>query len=79
MTRKLAGDTSRTVALLVQVVDRADVVETTASNKVATRGVGAGHDPGGSQGDGVNLVGGISIPDDEFTILRSRDEVPPIG
>jgi len=79
VTRKLAGDTSRTVALLVQVVDRADVVETTASNKVATRGIGAGHDPRGSQGNGVHLVGGIGIPDNEFTILRGRDEVPPIG
>ncbi|KAI6776702.1 hypothetical protein HG530_000647 [Fusarium avenaceum] len=46
MARELTSNTGRAVALLVQVVDGADVVETTASNKVATRGVGAGHNPG---------------------------------
>lgn len=33
------------VALLVEIVDGADVVETTAGDKVAAGGVGAGHDP----------------------------------
>lgn len=79
MTRKFTSNTSGAITLLVQVVDRADVVETTASNKVATRGVGAGHDPGGSQGNGVHFVGGVGIPDNQFAILRSRDKVPPVG
>lgn len=45
VARQLAGDARGAIALLVQVVDGADVVETTTSNKVAAGGVGAGHYP----------------------------------
>lgn len=53
-----------------QVVDGADVVQTTASHVVPARRIGTGHDPGRSQGDGVDFVGGVGIPDDELTVLR---------
>jgi len=37
---------------------------------------GTGHDPGGAKGNGVNFVGGVGIPDDELSVLRSADKVP---
>lgn len=43
---ELAGDAGRPVALLVEVVYGADVVETATGDKVSGRSVGAGHDPG---------------------------------
>lgn len=45
VSRQLAGDACGAVALLVEVVDGADVVETTAGNEVSARGVGTRHDP----------------------------------
>lgn len=45
MTRKLPVDTSRAVTVRVQVVDGANVVETTAGDEVAARGIGASHNP----------------------------------
>lgn len=66
---ELAGDARRAVALLIEVVYGADVVETTAGDKVARGGIGAGHDPRGAEGDGVDLVGGVGIPDDELAVL----------
>jgi hypothetical protein len=79
MSRELTSNTGRTVALLVQVVDGAYVVETTASNKVATRGIGAGHNPGRSQGNGVDFVSSIGVPDNELAILRSRNQMSPVS
>ena len=52
-----------------QVVDRADVVEPSARDKVARGGVGAGHDPRGPERDRVDLVRGVGVPDDEFAVL----------
>lgn len=46
MARELPRHTGGTIALLVQVVDGANVVETTASDEIAARGIGTGHDPG---------------------------------
>lgn len=69
MARELSGDSRGAVALLVEVIDGANVVETTTGDKVSTRGIGAGHDPGRSQGDGVDLVCGIGIPYDELAVL----------
>lgn len=62
-----------------QVVDGADVVETTAGDEVAAGGVGAGHDPGRPQWDGVDLVRGVGIPDDELAVLRSGNEMSSVG
>lgn len=45
MAGQLAGDTGGAIPVLVQVVNRADVVETTAGNVVSTRSIGASHDP----------------------------------
>lgn len=56
-------------------VNAADVVQTTTGDPVARRSVGAGHDPRGTQWDGVDLVGSVGIPDDELAVLRGRDEV----
>lgn len=39
----------------LQAVDGADVVQAAAGHVVARGGVGAGHHPGGAQGDGVDL------------------------
>lgn len=69
MSGKLTRNTRGTILLLVEVVNGADIVEATTSDVVAAGGVGAGHDPRGSQGDGVDFVGGVGIPDDELAIL----------
>jgi len=63
---------------VVQAVDGTDIVEASTRNEVPGRRIGAGHDPTGSQRDGVNFVGSVSIPDDEFTILRGGYEMSPI-
>lgn len=60
----------------LEVVDRADVVQPTAGDEIARRGVSAGHDPRGTERDGVDFVGGVGVPDDELAVLRGRDEVP---
>lgn len=46
MTRQLPSDPRRSVTLLVEVVDGADVVKTTTSDEVTAGGISAGHDPG---------------------------------
>lgn len=58
-----------------EVVNRANVIETTAGNKVARGRVCAGHDPGGAQGDGMDLVGRVGVPDDELAVLGGGDEM----
>lgn len=45
MTGQLSSDTCGAVALLIEVVDGANVVEATAGHKVSAGGIGAGHDP----------------------------------
>lgn len=54
---QLAAHTHVALAGL-QVVDGADVVQAAAGHVVPRGGVGAGHDPGGAQGDGVHLEPG---------------------
>lgn len=61
--------------LAPQVVNRANVVESTASDKVTARGIGARHDPRRPEGDGVDLVGRVGVPDDELAVLRGGHEV----
>lgn len=56
-------------------VDGADVVEAAAGDEGAGGRIGDGHDPGGAEGDGVNLVGGVCVPDDEAAVLGGGDEV----
>lgn len=73
MARELASNTRGAISLLVEVVDGTDVVETTAGDKVTAGGVGAGHNPRRTERNGVDLVSGVSIPDDELAILRCRD------
>ena len=62
----------------VQVVNGTDIVETTTGDKVSGGGIGTGHNPTRSQGDGVDFVCCVGIPDDELAVLRSRDEVPTV-
>ena len=57
MARQLPADPDVALAGL-QAVDGADVVQAAAGHKVAGRGVGASHHPGGAQGDGVHLTRG---------------------
>lgn len=45
MARELSSNTCRTVAVRVEVVNGADVIETTASDVVSAGGIGTGHDP----------------------------------
>lgn len=78
MAGELASNARGSLALLVKVVNGADVVETTAGNVVAAGGVGASHDPRRAQRNRVDLVGCVSIPDDELAILGRRNQMPPV-
>lgn len=62
-----------------QGVDGADVVEATAGDEVPRGGIGGGHDPGGAEWDGVDLVGGVGVPDDELAVLGGGDDVAGVG
>lgn len=75
MRAELASDLGRAFSGS-QVVDGADVVETTAGHKVTRWSVRASHDPRRAKWDGMHLVGGVGVPDDELSILRGGDEVP---
>ena len=79
VARELPGHPCGAVALLVEVVDGAYVVEAAAGDKVPARGVGARHDPRGSQRNRVDLVGAVGVPDDQLTILRGRDEMSSVS
>ena len=77
MSTKFAGALhgANTTLFRTEVIDRTNIVETTASDKVARGSIGAGHDPRGAEGNGVDLVCSISVPDDEFSVLGGRDEM----
>ena len=78
MTGKFSGDAGRAVAS-GKVVNGTDVVKTTTSDVVAAGSIGTSHDPRGSERDGVDLVCAVGVPDDELTVLRSRDEMPSVS
>lgn len=62
-----------------EVIDGAHVVETAARDKDAGGRVGAGHNPGRAEGDGVDLVGGHAVPHDELAVLGGAHEMVGIG
>lgn len=78
VARELARDTCGAFSRR-QVVDGADVIEPTAGYVVAGGRVGAGHDPRRPQGDGVDLVRCVGVPDDELAVLRGGDKVSAVG
>lgn len=45
VARQLAGDAGRAIVLLVEVINGANIIETTAGDVVSAGGVSAGHDP----------------------------------
>ena len=59
--------------LVVEVVNGADVIQTTAGHKVARGRIRTGHDPAGTKRNSMDFVGGVGIPDDELSVLRSRN------
>lgn len=61
-----------------EVVDAADVVEPTACDKASRGCVCTGHDPGAAEGDGMHFVRRVGIPDDQFSVLTCRNEVPAV-
>lgn len=79
MAGKFAGDAGGAVSVLVEVVNGADVVETTARNVITAGSVCTSHDPRGPEGDSVDLVCSVGVPNDQFTILRGGHKVPPVG
>ena len=62
-----------------EVVHGADVVETTAGDERAGGGVAAGHNPGGAEGDGVDLVGAETVPHEKLAVLGGGHEVVAVG
>ena len=75
---ELARDTGGTFTR-GQIIDGTDVIQTTAGHVVSAWRISTGHDPGRSQGDGVNFVGGVGIPNNELSVLRGRDKVAAVG
>lgn len=69
MTRQFPSHACGAIALLIEVVDGANVVEAAAGHEVSAGSIGAGHDPRRSQGNGVDFVRRVGIPDDELAIL----------
>lgn len=62
-----------------EIVNRADIVKTTASHVVTARSIGASHHPRGAEGNGMDFVRGVRIPDDELAVLRGGYQVSPIS
>ena len=56
-----------------QIVNGADVIQASAGHVVPRRGISARHDPRGAQRDGMDLVCGVAVPDNKFTVLRGTD------
>lgn len=79
MAGELSGDAGGAIPVLVEVVNGANVVQTTARNVVTAGGICTSHDPRRPQGNSVDLVGGVCIPDNQFAILRGRNEMSPIS
>lgn len=79
MPGQLASDAGGAVSVLVEVVDGADIVQTTARHVITAGRVRTGHDPRRPQGNGVDLVGGVGVPDDQFAVLRGRHQMSPVG
>lgn len=79
MCAELASALARAALLGVgEAVDRADIVKTTTCDEVARRRVSAGHDPAGTEGYSVDFVCRVSVPNDEFAVLGSGDEMPAV-
>lgn len=78
MARQLPGDACWAFPR-GEVVDGTNVVQTTTSDIVAGGGIRARHDPGRSERDGVDLVGGVCVPNDQLSILGGRDKMPSVG
>jgi len=76
---ELASTLDTTALLAVEVVDGADVVQSTACDEVARRRVGASHDPTRPQRDGVDLVGSVGVPDDKLAVLGGGYEVTAVS
>lgn len=60
-------------------VDGTDIVETSAGDEAPRGRVGAGHDPGGAQRDGVHLVGAVAVPDDQLAVLGGGNKISGKG
>ena len=78
MAGKLASDTGRTIARR-EIVDRTDIVEAPASHIIATGSIGASHHPRGAEGNGMDFIRGVGIPDDELAVLRGGNQVSPVS
>ena len=79
MSRKFSRNTGGAVPIVIEIVDRAYVVETSTSYKVPARSICTSHDPRRPERNGVYFVGSVGIPNDELTILRSRYEMSSVG
>lgn len=78
VTGELTSDTGRTFPG-GEVVDGADVVETTAGHVIAAWSIGACHHPRGTERNGMDLIGGVGVPDDELPVLGSGDQMSTVG
>lgn len=79
MCTQFARSFSINSILIVEVVDRADIIKTTTSDVIAGGRIGTCHDPTGAQGNCMNFVRGVGIPDNELSVLRSRHEMSTVS
>jgi hypothetical protein len=54
----------------MQIVDRAYVVKTATGDEISRWGISASHDPARSKWNSMDFVGGVCIPNNQFSVLR---------
>jgi len=76
MSQLRIGLLRQVVVLAVgQAIDGAEVIEAAARHEVARGRIGASHDPRRAQGNGMDFIGGESVPNNELSVLRGRDQM----
>ena len=71
---QFSGDANVSFAIL-EAVNRTDVVQATTGYKATRWRVSTRHDPRRAQGNGVDFVGGVRVPDNQLSILTGRHQI----
>jgi len=71
---QLSGHANCPIAVF-QVVNWADIVQAPTRDKVTRGGICTRHHPGWAQGNSMDLVCRITVPHNQFSILRGGDQV----
>lgn len=66
---QFAGASNAVGLAAVEIVNGTDIVETTAGDEIPRWRVCTSHDPTRPEGNCMDLVGGISVPNDQLAVL----------